>query len=148
MQLIRNHQPEPDFNFPQQQFKDSSHKKGVKQRYCSKDWFEGYNMLCYSRSTHGIFCLCCVLFPIPVHRGQKVKHLITTPYRKWKNARSDLAKQITNHYHHDSKTKMDDFMQIMSNPSQTIHNRLPLEAEKQIERNSIVLTFIIKCIEL
>ena len=32
MQLIRNCRPEPDFNFPLQQFKDSSHKRGAKQR--------------------------------------------------------------------------------------------------------------------
>lgn len=92
--------------------------------------------------------MCCVLFPMPAHRGQKAKHLITTPYHKWKNDRSDLAKDITNQFHHDSKTKMDHFMQMMSNPSWTIQNRLTREEEKQIEKNRIFLTSIIKCIEL
>ena len=148
MQLIRNRQPEDDFSFPPKQYKDSSEKGGVKQRYCSRDWFQKYDTLCYSKSTDGIFCLCCVLFPMPAHHGQKARYLITTPYRNWKDARSYFAKHINHEYHRDSKTKMDDFMKMMSNPLLIIQNRLSQEAEKQIEKNRIFLTAIIKCTEL
>ena len=148
LHLIKNRQPETDFNFPPKQYKDSTEKGDVRQRYCSRDWFEMYDTLCYSKSTDELFCLCCVLFPLPAHQGQRAKYLIATPYRTWKDARSDLAKHINHQYHRDSKTKMDDFVQMMSNPSLIIQNRFSLEAEKQIAKNRIFLTSIIKCTEL
>lgn len=144
MQLIRSPPPEADFSFPPKQYKDSSEKGGVKLRYCSRDWFEKYNTLCHLQCTDGIFCL----FPMPAHHGQKARYLITTPYRNWKDARSYFAKHINHEYHRDSKTKMDDFMKMMTNPSLIIQNRLSQEAEKQIEKNRIFLTAIIKCTEL
>ena len=109
---------------------------------------EKYDTLYYSKPTDGLFCLCCVLFPMPAHHGTKAKYLITAPYRNWKDARTDFSKHITHQYHRDSKTKMDDFMKMMSNPSLIIQNRLSLEAEAQIEKNRLFLTSIIKCIEL
>lgn len=39
-------------------------------------------------------------------------------------------------------------MKMMSDPSLIIQNRLSLEVEKQIAKNRIFLTSIIKCIEL
>ena len=148
LRIITNRQPEADFKFPPKQYKDSSEKGGVKQRYCSRDWFKMYDFLCYSKSTDGLFCLCCVLFPMPAHHGKKANNLITIPYRNWKDAKTDFAKHVNHEYHRDSKAKMDGFLDIMSKPSLSIQNRLSLEVEKQIVKNRIFLTSIIKCIEL
>lgn len=107
-----------------------------------------YDTLYYSKSIHGFSCLCCVLFPIPAHQGQTAKQIISTPYHSWKDARTDFAKHNNHQYHHVSKTKMEDFVKMMSNPSLIIPSRLSLEVEKQIAKNRIFLTSIIKCIEL
>ena len=146
--LIKNRQPEADFNFPTRQYKDSTEKGGVRQWYRSRDWFKMYDTLCYSKSTDGVFCLCCVLFPMPAHQGQRAKPLISTSYCNWKDARTDFAKHINHQYHRDSKRKMEDFVKMMSDPSLINQSRLSLEVEKQIAKNRIFLTSIIKCIEL
>ncbi|XP_068738292.1 cylicin-1-like [Montipora capricornis] len=46
--------------------------------------------------------------------------------------RTDFAKHINRHYHCDSKTKMEDFMKMMSDPLLIIQNRLSLKVEKQM----------------
>lgn len=146
--FIKNRQPEKDFKFPPRQYKDSSEAKGVKQRYCLREWFEMYDTLCYSKSTDGVFCLCCVFFPATAHHGKKANKLVTTPYRNWKDARADFSKHGKLEYHRDSKTKMDAFIQMMTNPSLDIQNKISQEVEKQVLKNRAFLTSIIKCIEL
>ena len=79
---------------------------------------------------------------MPAHQGQRAKLLISTRYR------TDFAKHINHQYHRDSKAKMEDFLKMMSDPSLIIQSRLSLEIAKQMAKNRIFLTSIIKCIEL
>ena len=146
--LIKNRQPEPDFKYPPKQYVVKSRKEGVRQRYCSREWFRMYNMLCYSKSTDGLFCLCCVLFPMPAQQGKRAANMITTPYSNWKEAKSDLDKHVNLQYHRDSKSKMESFLQIMRNPSLVTENRVRLQEEQRIVKNQTFLTSIIKCLEV
>ena len=107
-----------------------------------------YHTLCYSKSTDGVFCLCCTFFPLPAHHGKRANYLLSVPYRNWKNARADFSKHVNLEYHRDSKTKLDAFIQMMTTPSVGIQNRISQEMEKQVAKNRAFLTSIIKCIEL
>ena len=146
--LIKNCQPEPDFKYPPKQYADKSRKEGVRQRYCSRDWFRMYYMLCYLKSTDGFFCLCCVLFPMPAHQGKRAANMITSPYSNWKDAKSELDKHVNLQYYRDLKSKMESFLQMMRNPSLVIENRVRLQEEQRIVKNRTFLTSILKFLEV
>ena len=61
-------------------YKDKRKKSGESKRYCSYDWFHTFKFIVYSKSEVGLFCLACVLFPIPVLQSSRAKVLITHPY--------------------------------------------------------------------
>jgi hypothetical protein len=86
---------------------------------------------------------------MPAHHGQRANLLISMPYRNWKDSRANFVKHVNHEYHRDSKTKIDEFLKLMNgDPSLIIQNRLSLELERQIAKNRIFLTSVIKCIEL
>ena len=148
MRLINNREPEANFKFPSKQYKDTIEKTGVKLRRCSRVWLNTHDFICYSKSTDGLFCLSCVLFPVSAYRGKRAEKIISSPYRNWKDAKLDLQRHANLQYHRHSKTRMDSFMARMNNPSLIIGNKLSLECQKQVSKNRTFLTSIIKCIEL
>ena len=93
--IIKNRLPGKDLKFPLKQYNDRSEASGVKQRYCLRERFEMYDTLCYSKSTNGVFCLCCTFFPLPAHHGKRANYLVSVPYRNWKNPRADFSNMST-----------------------------------------------------
>jgi hypothetical protein len=148
MMLINSRVPEDGFKFPARFYKDTHEKDGVKRRFCSRDWFRLFDFIAYSKQVDGLFCLCCVLFPVTPSHGQRAKALINQPYRNWKDAKSDLKTHSTLAYHQDSKALMDGFLWTAKMPQNIIENRLSVEREQLVARNRAVLSSIVKTIEL
>ena len=146
--LINIRMPEDDFKFPARIYKDTHEKDGLKRRYCSRDWFRLFDFIAYSKQLDGLFCLCCVLFPVTPTTGQRAKVLISQPYRNWKDAKSDLQNHSSLRYHQDSKALMDGFLWTAKMPENIIENRLSVEREQLMSRNRTVLTSVVKTIEL
>ena len=65
--LINNRTPGKSYKFPLNLYKDSRKKSGEMKRYCIYEWFQDYKFISYSKSTDGLLCLACVLFPMPAH---------------------------------------------------------------------------------
>ena len=65
--LIKNRAPEKSVKFPPKIYKDNRKKSGEIRRYCLHEWFYNFKFLSYSKSTDGLFCLACVLFPTSAH---------------------------------------------------------------------------------
>jgi len=101
---INSHMSEDDFQFPARIYKDTHEKDGLKRRYCSRDWFKLFDFIAYSKQLDGLFCQCCVLFPVTPSAGQRAKALISQPFSNWKDAKSDLKNHSSLLYHQDSKT--------------------------------------------
>ena len=68
--LIKNRAHEKSFKFPPKIYKDSRKKSGETKRYCLHELFDNFKFLSYSKSTYGLFCYACVLFPTS---GQELK---------------------------------------------------------------------------
>ena len=124
LRLINDRIPETDFEFPARDYKDKHEKDGVKRRYCSRDWLHVHDYLAYSKQADGLFCLCCVMFPVSCLTGQSAKALISEPYRNWNDAKSDLSNHATLQYHQDSKALMNGFIWTASEPENVIENLL------------------------
>ena len=99
--LIKNRAPEKSFKFPPKIHKDSRKKSGETRRCCLHELFDNFKFLSYSKSTDGLFCLACVLFPKSAHQGSRAKILITQPCRNWKDTREDLKNHTVLEYHKD-----------------------------------------------
>ena len=111
--LIKNRAPEKSFKFPPKKFFFHSRKKsGETRRYCLHELFDNFKFLSYSKSTDGLFCLACVLFPKSAHQGSRAKILITQPYHNWKDTREDLKNHSVLEYHKDSMEKMNSFFVV------------------------------------
>ena len=63
------------------------------------------DFLAYSRSTQGLFCLACVLFPTSgAHEGaSRAQYLVTKPYQNWKDGKADLMAHAHLHYHQGAR---------------------------------------------
>lgn len=145
--FIKNRYPGSAYQFPAREYNDKSRKTGKVKRYCSHDWFRAYDFLSYSKDKDGLFCLCCALFPVDPHHGERAKLLITTPYRNWKDATADLNKHATLEYHKDSYAKMKAFISSMERPHSRVDQILSTNASETIQRNRRFLESIIRCIE-
>ena len=121
--LIKNRTPEKSFKFPPKICKDSRKKSGEIRRYCClHEWFDNFKFLSYSKSTDGLLCLECVLFPTSVHQGSRAKILITLPYRNWKDAREDLKNHSVLEYHNDSMEQMNNFCRVLKIQQRALTN--------------------------
>ena len=70
--VIKNRQPEPDFKYrPPKQYTHKSRKEGIRQRYCSREWFRMNILLCYSKSTDGFFLFMLCALPNAISPGQE-----------------------------------------------------------------------------
>ncbi|CAM1299966.1 Uncharacterised protein at_DN0512 [Pycnogonum litorale] len=105
MSLIKNRAPDKSLKFPPKTYRDKRKPSGETKRYCLHEWFETYDFIAYSKSLDGLFCLSCVLFPMPSHKGTKANILISKPYRNWKDAREDLKSHSMLEYHKDSTAR-------------------------------------------
>ena len=145
--LIKNRIPEKTFKFPPKVYTDKRKGGGAMRRYCQQEWFQIHNFLTYSRSVDGVYCLCCVLFPMPAHQGSKARNLISSPYQNWKDAKKDLETHASLQYHKDSMAKMNAFVHTYENPSQRVDHHLTTNRDEAIALNRKVLTSILECIE-
>ena len=77
-----------------------------------------FSFLAYSRSTQGLFCLACVLFPTSsAHEGaSQAQYLVTKPYQNWKDGKADLMAHAHLHYHQGAEAKLKAFVSTMENP--------------------------------
>ena len=146
--FIKNRVPDKSFQFPAKQYKDKRRPSGFMSRYCCLEWFDKFDFLGYSVAMDGLFCLPCVLFPVPSHRGNRANVLITSPYQNWKDAKTDLTNHATLQYHLDSKEKMDAFVQTMQKPQRRVDQILSQDAMQTVNRNRKFLESIIRCLEL
>ena len=108
--LIKNRAPEKSFKFPPKKYKDSRKKFGETRRYYSHKFFDNFKFLSYAKSTDGLFCLACVLFPTSAHQESRAKILITQPYRNCKDTREDLKNHSVLEDHINSMEKMNSFL--------------------------------------
>nr|XP_054760699.1 52 kDa repressor of the inhibitor of the protein kinase-like [Lytechinus pictus] len=145
--LIKNRSPSNAFAFPAREYKDKSEKSGKKKRSCYHGWFQQHDFLAYSKNSDGLFCLCCVLFPVSAKQGSRSNLLITTPYRNWKDAKADLRKHAVLEYHKDASALMRAFLNSTENPHSRVDQILSVGAGKTIERNRRFLESIIRCLE-
>ena len=116
-------------------------------RSCLPSWLKTYDFLFYSKTEDVLFCLACILFPMPAHHGHRTKLLITAPYRNWKDAVSDMKKHAVLQYHRDSMAKMRNFVSTAENPSQRVDVQIDRSAREKIQKNREILASIICCVE-
>ncbi len=100
----------------------------------------------YSKQAKGGFCLPCVFFPSPGHRGSDPGILVSRPLNKFNKARELLKKHKTKGYHLVSLERMDDFIPTMTNQQPSILTRLDKSRAHQIEINRQKLASIMKTI--
>jgi len=82
--LIKNHQPEAEFNFPSQAMQGQCREGRRKAMVMFQGLVQNVRYLV----DRWIFLIVLRFFPMPAHQGQRVKQLISTPYHNWKNART------------------------------------------------------------
>jgi len=146
--FIKHRVPGTAFQFPAKQYKDKRRPSGFISRRCCSQWLDKFDFVGYSVAMDGLFCLSCVLFPMPAHKGQRANVLIASPYQNWKDAQADLTNHTTLQYHLDSKEKMDTFLQTMEKPGCRVDQILSQDARQTVERNRRFLESIIRCLEL
>ena len=88
--IIKNRVPAKTDQMPYKSYKDKYEKSGESKRYCSYDCCHYFKFIVYSKSKASLFCLAFVLFPMPAHKGSRVKILITNPYNDWKHGLEEL----------------------------------------------------------
>ena len=145
--LIKNRAPEKSFKFPPKIYKDSRKKSGETRRYCLHELFDNFKFLSYSKSTDGLFCLACVLFPTSAHQGSRAKILITQPYRNWKDTREDLKNHSVLEYHKDSLEKMNSFLSCFKNPTILIDQSITQTSAAVVSRNRQCIASILRAVE-
>ena len=112
--------PEKSLNFPAKVYKDNRKKFGEMRRFCLHEWFHAYKFLAHSKSSNGLFCLACTLFPMAAYQGSKTKLLILQPYRNWKDTRSNLSHHTVLQYHKDSMEALNIFVSCFQNPNKRV----------------------------
>ena len=60
--LIQNRVPDISYQFPIRKFIDKGAKEGMINRACSRDWFNKFEFITYSKDTEDLFYLPCVYF--------------------------------------------------------------------------------------
>ena len=76
-------------------------------------WLNDNEAMSYSKELDGVFCLACILFPVPCLTGSKAEVLLSKPFSNWKHAENDLEKHSLLQYHLDSVARMTNFMDVM-----------------------------------
>ena len=117
------------------------------RRFCLHEWFHDYKFLAYSKSSDGLFCLACTLFPMAAHQGSKAKLLISQPYRNWKDARSDLSHHAVLQYHKDSMEALNSFVSCFQNPNRRVDHSLTNASTELMKKNRAYISSIIRAIE-
>lgn len=145
--LIANRVPGETFVFPARQYKDSRKKDGMMSRYCNRSWFESYQFLTYSKQDDGLFCLCCILFPVQAERGSRAENFIKRPYTNWKNATSDLKIHASLGYHRASMARMTAFISTAKNTASRIDYRISVQHAERVEKNRRFLKSILRALE-
>ena len=122
---------------------------GVRQRFCSRDWFEKFPFISFSSSACGIFCLACVLFPVEQQTSGRAQVLVTRSLVNWKDAVADMTTHSRLEYHLTSEAKMDAFLRTIEHPSERVDMLLSTAMQERVQKNrAVVLTSIVKCVEL
>ena len=145
--LIKNRKPGEAFKFPTRAYSDKRRASGQMFRSCLPSWLDTHEFLCYSKAHDGLYCLACVLFPMPAHHGQKANLLISAPYRNWKDAASDMKNHSVLEYHKDSMAKLRSFVETSENPERRIDMQTEKASRQKVHTNRKILTSIIRCVE-
>ena len=149
LKLIRFRTPAANVLMPSRQHNDKTRTCGVRQRLCSRDWFEKFQFISFSSSACcGIFCLACVLFPVEQKTSGRAEVLVTFPLVNWKDAVADMNTHSRLEYHLTSEAKMDAFLRTMEHPSERIDMSLSTAMQERVQKNRAVITSIVKCLEL
>ena len=146
--FIKVRVPEHLYKFPSREYKDKRAKSGTQRRYCLHEYFTTFDFIIYSKLQDGLYCLACMFFPTKPEKGMRAKLLIETPYRNWKDCRSDLSNHATLQYHTISMTKMRSFIKTMAKPSARIDMQISSQVTEQVSTNRAILKSIIKCLEV
>ena len=144
--LIKNRAPEKSFTFSPKIYKDSLKKSGETRQYCLHEFCDNFKFLSYLKSTEGLFCLACVLFPTSAHQGSRAEILITLPYRNWKDIIEDLKNHSVLEYHKDSMEKMNSFLSCFKNPTTCI-DQLIMQTAAVVSQNRQYIASILHAIK-
>ena len=115
--------------------KNKRKKCGTSQRYCPHDWFHTFKFNCYSKSEAGLFCLACVLFPMPAQQGSRAKILICHPYNVWKHGSKDLKGHSILQYHKDSMAHFESLVTTMKSIKSRVEHRANTNSEDTIKQS-------------
>ena len=118
-------------------YKGKRKKSGEINLHCKHSWFSEFDFISYSKSTDGLLCAACVLFPMATHRGSRSNALITPPYHNCKVIKEDILKNYcTLQYHKESMEILRGFVKNHKNSEKFIDpsiNTKTLETVKKIK---------------
>ena len=144
--MIENRRPPKSFLFPGKEYKDKRCVSGVMKRHCKHNWLDTFTFLAYSKAQDGLFCICCVLFPVKARQGSRANNLIKAPYRNRKDAQQDFREHSSLEYHKDSFARMQAFMETATNPTSRIDHSISSQTAAAIECNRRFLKSILRAI--
>lgn len=134
--------PDELFQFPATTF-------GKKKLRFQRQWFSRFSWLAYTK-TDGALCKYCVLFANECSgKGshQKLKCLVTEPFRNWKHALEIFNAHSANTYHRNAVIVGSNFSKICHNSNLDVRNALDESRKKQVEENRRKLIPIIETIK-
>jgi len=146
--LISSRIPDQTFVFPERSYKDTAKKSGVRVRKCQREWLLKNPTIAYSKTHDGLFCLACVLFPVPARHGKNANILISEPLNNWKKAIEALTNHSRLEYHRISEAKFHAFTETKKDPTRRIDFSMSAARSQLIEKNRMIMKSVIKCIEL
>ena len=144
MRRICNRIPNKSFSYPLKDFSISQQR--INKRSCKREWLIKYPFVSYSKTRHGLFCLCCFFLPASAHQGQRAQNLIILPYKNWRKALEDLDKHATLSDHFTSMTKLQWFLETMEIPSSRIDNNISSNKANRIKENREYLAAILSAL--
>ena len=147
LKIIEHRKPGSHIKMPSQVQHSKSCKDGVRMRYCNRSWFDTFKFTAYSQLQKGIFCLPCVLFPVPQSTSGRAQILITKPLVNWKDAITHLTTHQSLDYHLFSEAQMEAFMKTMKDPSKRLDATVSQQARTNVRENRAKLVSIVKCLE-
>lgn len=147
LNVIKTRTPAASIPMPSRLYSEKSRKDGKRRRYCNRQWFERFPFISYSQSQQGLYCLPCVLFPVPQSTSGRAQSLISRPLTDWKDAVSILNVHSGLEYHLHSEAKMNAFCHTMSNSDKRLDMIVNVATQEQVAKNRAILTSIIKCVE-
>ena len=140
--------PHQSFQYPTKSFIDQR-RDGSCTRKCHQEWLEKYDCLLYCVERDGLFCLSCVLFPLPGGAAkcaeQRSNILIKVPLNNWKKATEYLKEHESKQYHTASLHIMDKFKHVT--PENNITTALIKEGIDKIKDNRLILSCIVECLK-